>query len=321
VIRNLDAPAHRPIVLKLGGELLDDASRLATVVSAIASIQAERRARVVIVHGGGKEIDAALRTAGIEKRQVDGLRITDEATLDVVVSMLAGTINTRLVAALVAAGVPAVGLTGADARCAVVDPAPPHAAVDGSLVDLGCVGVPGSRSSARLFTILLDAGFVPVVACIGADAQGRLFNVNADVLAADVAGRTHAQRLVVAGTTAGVLDAEGATMPVLDTDAITASINRRTATAGMIAKLRACERALADGVDEVVIVDGRDRSALELAAAGGLPPNATRLMRSQLAPQAEQAQEAPAAMPAAASALARSGRDGISERGWGPARN
>jgi acetylglutamate kinase len=93
----------RPLVLKFGGELLEDRAHLATVVSAIARVAAggaPARTPIVIVHGGGREIDAALKAAGIEKRQVDGLRITDEATLDVVVSVLAGTVNTRLVAAL-----------------------------------------------------------------------------------------------------------------------------------------------------------------------------------------------------------------------------
>src|SRR6266550_2211155 len=106
----------RPVVLKFGGELLEDPSRLATVVSAVARA-ASRGAPLVLVHGGGKEIDAALEAAGIEKRQVDGLRITDEPTLDVVVAVLAGTVNTRLVAALNAAGVAAVGLTGAAGKC------------------------------------------------------------------------------------------------------------------------------------------------------------------------------------------------------------
>src|SRR3954464_9167398 len=117
---------HRPLLLKFGGELLENGSRLTTLVSAIART-ATQGVPLVIVHGGGKEIDAALKAAGIEKRQVDGLRITDEPTLNVVVAVLAGTINTRLVAALNAAGVPAVGLTGADARCGLSEPAPPHA--------------------------------------------------------------------------------------------------------------------------------------------------------------------------------------------------
>src|SRR5713226_5867033 len=124
----------RALVLKFGGELLEDRAHLATVVSAIARVAAAGApvpTPIVIVHGGGSEIDAALKVAGIEKRQVDGLRITNEPTLDVVVSVLAGAVNTRLVAALAAAGVAAVGLTGADGRCGLSVAAPPHRAVDG----------------------------------------------------------------------------------------------------------------------------------------------------------------------------------------------
>src|SRR5258705_6519756 len=90
----------RPLVLKFGGELLEDPAHLATVISAVKVIAGSGETATVIVHGGGKEIDAALKSAGLEKRQVDGLRITDEATLDVVVSVLAGAVNTRVRAAL-----------------------------------------------------------------------------------------------------------------------------------------------------------------------------------------------------------------------------
>src|SRR5438270_14098096 len=154
----------RPLVIKFGGELLEDRVRLATVVDAVGDVIAAGTA-LVIVHGGGKEIDAALTLAGIEKRQVDGLRITDQPTLDVVVSVLAGAVNTRFVAALNAAGVAAVGLTGADANSGLATPAPLHHAVDGRLVDLGRVGVPAPESDMRLFETLLRDRFVPVVAC------------------------------------------------------------------------------------------------------------------------------------------------------------
>jgi acetylglutamate kinase len=269
----------RPLVLKFGGELLDSPARLAVVVQAVQSIVAGGEP-VVIVHGGGKEIDAALKGAGIEKRQVDGLRITDEATLNVVVAVLAGAINTRLVAALNAAGVAAVGLTGADARCGLAEAAPPHRAVDGRVVDLERVGVPVSASDTRLLTTLLGDGFVAVVACIGAGASGELFNVNADTLAGHLAARLNARRLVIAGTTPGVLDGGGATLPVVDGAGIAALVNDGTATAGMIAKLRACEGALNAGVDDVVIVDGRDAAALVAAASSGSPQRATMLAKA-----------------------------------------
>ena len=268
--------ALSPVVLKLGGELLETPARLATVVAAVAAIAA--RWPLVVVHGGGKEIDAALGAAGIEKKQVDGLRITDEATLDVVVSVLAGAVNTRLVAALNAAGVSAVGLTGADALTGLSEAAPPHRAADGRLVDLGRVGMPSAAADVRLLDVLAAEHFVPVMACIGIGADGRLFNVNADTFAGHVAGRLGARRLVVAGTTPGVLDGHGATLPLLDAAAVGELVADGTATAGMIAKLRACEQALSSGVTDVVIVDGRDRAAFEAAATGEAPRTATRLV-------------------------------------------
>jgi acetylglutamate kinase len=291
----------RPLVLKIGGELLEDPGRLRSVVDAVAALVragtqspagvtrdrsgasasgvgvGPHACPLVIIHGGGKEIDAALRIAGIEKRQVDGLRVTDTATLDVVVPVLAGAVNTRLVAALGAEGVDAVGLTGADGRCGLAHVMPPHRAVDGREVDLGRVGVPSADGDVRVFRTLLDEGFVPVVACIGVTAAGELLNVNADTLAGHLAARLRASRLVIAGTTAGVLDARGATLAALEPGAIAALVSGGTATAGMIAKLRACEDAIAGGVDEVVIVDGRDAAAIVAAATGAPSASATRI--------------------------------------------
>ena len=266
----------RPLIMKFGGELLEDTSRLKTVVAAVAAIAGDTP--LLIVHGGGREIDAALNVAGIEKRQVDGLRVTDDATLDVVVAVLAGTVNTRVVAALNTAGVPAVGLTGADARCGLSDRAPTHRSVDGRTVDLGRVGIPTLRSDARLLTTLLRDGFVPVVASIGIGEDGQLFNVNADTFAGHLAARLGARRLVVAGTTPGVLGDHGDTLPLVEASAIGEMVRSGTATAGMIANLRAGEPALAGGVDDVLIVDGRDGSAIEASAAGGVPAAATRLV-------------------------------------------
>jgi acetylglutamate kinase len=270
----------RPIVVKFGGELIEDRAHLATVVAALSAMTAGG-VPLVVVHGGGKEIDAALRTAGLEKRQVEGLRITDEATLDVVVAVLAGTVNTRLVAALNTAGVAAVGLTGADASCGLSEAAPPHRTVDGRAVDLGCVGVPDPGADMQVLHTLMGGGFVPVVACIGLGRDGRLLNVNADTFAGHLAGRLGGRRLVIAGTTPGVLDAGGATLPVLGAEAVARLVSDGTATAGMVAKLRACEHALANGVDDVVIVDGRDRTALEAAASSDTPAAATRLVRNE----------------------------------------
>jgi acetylglutamate kinase len=256
--------------------LLDNPERLQQVVASLREIAAATP--LVAVHGGGKEIDAALKVAGLEKRQVDGLRITDHSTLDVVVSVLAGAVNTRFVAALTTAGVNAVGLTGADAACGLSEPAPPHRTVDGAIVDLGRVGIPSEGADARLLDVLVTAGYVPVVACIGLGRDGSLFNVNADTFAGALAARLRARRLVIAGTTPGVLAADGSTIAELDPTAIAGLLADRTATAGMIAKLRACEDALAGGVDDVVIVDGRVGATLTAAATGGQPATATRIV-------------------------------------------
>jgi acetylglutamate kinase len=245
----------RVTVLKLGGELLEDRRRMKAVAGAVARAAAEHR--LVVVHGGGAEIDAALARVALPKHQVDGLRITDEATLQVVVEVLAGAINTRFVAAINAAGGRAVGLTGADAGVAPVKPAPPHLATNGELVDLGLVGEPTAARSPLLIGTLLRKGFVPVIACIGASRDGRLFNVNADTLAGSLASRLHARRLIFAGATAGVLDRKRRTISSLDGEAIEALIGSGTASAGMVAKLRACRAAVKKGVKDVLIADGR----------------------------------------------------------------
>ncbi len=270
-----------PLVFKFGGELLEEVPRLEVVVGAMARVAAAQpQAPLAIVHGGGREIDGALKLAGIETRQVDGLRITDEAALDVVVSVLAGAVNTRFVAALAMAGVAAVGLTGADDACGLTEPAPPHRAVDGRMVDLGRVGIPSSQTSMRLFTTLFAGHFVPVIAGLGLGRDGKLFNVNADTFAGHLAGRLRARRFVLAGTTPGVTDDAGQTIGVLDLPEINRLIHDRTATAGMVVKLRASEHALVHGVGDVLLVDGRDGAALAAAAFDLVLPNATRIVQT-----------------------------------------
>ena len=247
---------RRPrIVLKLGGELLErpqDMSRMARAIARLAT-----RAAVVVVHGGGREIDAALSAAGIPKQQVDGVRVTDGPTLDVVIAVLAGALNTRLVAAVRRAGADPVGVTGADAAVATVRRAPPMVSVAGTTVDLGLVGVPTGHGSPRLLTDLLACGYVPIVACIGATRQGQLLNVNADTLAAHLAGTIGAKRLVIAGGTAGVFDQDGRTIERLSEREAGRLVRAGTASRGMVAKLEACRAALKSGVRDVVIADGR----------------------------------------------------------------
>jgi acetylglutamate kinase len=256
----------RPVVLKLGGELIERPDRLKAIGKVIK--QAARQRPLVVVHGGGREIDASLAQVGIPKRQVDGLRVTDPETLEIVVSVLAGAINTRFVAAINAAGGRAIGLTGADAGVAPVKKAAPHKATNGETVDLGMVGTPvATAPTPELLALLCKAGYVPVIACVSASREGQLFNVNADTLAGSLAARVKAKRLVIAGATAGVLDKRGQTIPRLNKTHIAKLVTSGTANAGMVAKLTACEAALT-GASSVVIIDGRDAKRIAKAVAG-----------------------------------------------------
>jgi acetylglutamate kinase len=241
-------------VLKLGGELLDDAA--ARQSAAMAIVHLATSGGLVVVHGGGRAIDAELRARGESPRFVDGLRITDAAALDAVVSVLAGRTNTALVAAIGAAGLRAVGLTGADASIGKSVRAGAFTTVAGEQVDLGLVGRP-EGTDMSLLTDLVTAGYIPVVASIGVTASGALLNVNADTLAGHLAAALGARRLIIAGATAGVVDAEGATIARLAADAIDSMTASGAAHSGMIAKLAACRHALDGGVDHVSIVGGR----------------------------------------------------------------
>jgi len=270
----------RPVVLKFGGELLEDPQRVAALAATIARLA--RKTPLVVVHGGGREIDAALARAGIEKRQVDGLRITDEPTLEVVVSVLAGLVNTRFVAALSAAGVQAVGLTGADAGVARVKAAPPHKSTSGATVDLGRVGEPVGKEKPALLIDLCRRGYVPVVSSIGASREGDLFNVNADTLAAHLAGRLKSPRLIIAGATSGVLERDGSTIDDMTFADVDELIVSGGATAGMVAKLAACRSAIDNGAGEVFVADGKDLAGLSVLARHGRAAGAGKSTRIRI---------------------------------------
>lgn len=248
-----------PLVLKLGGELLESAADRARIAAAVGVLTTQRP--VVLVHGGGRAVDAELDRRGIAPKKVDGLRVTDRATLDAVVAVLAGTANTECVAALVGQGVPAIGLTGVDAGFGRATRSNAHRTASGAIVDLGYVGDP-AEIDASLLELLLVHGYVPVIASLALEATTTetapdLLNVNADVMACRVAAALNGAELVIAGTTAGVLDGAGVPIPALDAAGIDAAIDSGTATAGMIAKLSACRAALLAGVPMIRIVDGR----------------------------------------------------------------
>ena len=252
-------------MLKLGGELIEEADDRHRIARFARDVRATRG--LVVVHGGGRAIDAELARRQIAPRKVEGLRVTDAATLDAVVSVLAGSTNTDLVAALVGEGVPAVGLTGVDAGFSRAARSDRHQASDGATVDLGLVGDPDDVDP-DLVELLVKNGYVPVVASLGIEnrtSSGRphVLNVNADVMACRVAAALVDADLVIAGGTAGVLDDKGRSIGELDLDGIDALIAGGTATAGMVAKLSACRTALEAGVASVRIIDGRRLDAGE----------------------------------------------------------
>src|SRR5438094_5227435 len=160
------------ILIKLGGTLLDDAASQQRLAAQIATACA-RGCETVVVHGGGKQMTRYLSDRGIESRFVDGLRVTTPETVDAVLKVLAGSVNHELVASLNRAGALAVGLSGIDAflvEAELMDPA------------LGAVGrVTGSNPA--LLHLLVSNGYVPVIACVAGDRQGRIYNVNADQMA------------------------------------------------------------------------------------------------------------------------------------------
>jgi acetylglutamate kinase len=262
--------ASATTVLKFGGELLEDAPAMQAAARGIA--RATGQGPLVVVHGGGRAIDAELRARGETPRFADGLRITDECALDAVVSVLAGRTNTAFVAALGAAGVRAIGLTGADGFVGLATRSRGHVTVGGNCIDLGEVGEPAA-ADVSLLQVITDGGYLPVVASIGVSADGGLLNVNADTFAAHLAVALRAGRLIIAGATAGVLDESGRVIDTLDPDTMDAMFGSGAAHSGMVTKLRACRAALDGGVEEVWIASGRP--ALDLNA-----PTGTRVCRN-----------------------------------------
>lgn len=249
---------RRVTVLKVGGELLETPPDLHAIVGHIRSVAAD--GPLAVVHGGGRELSAELTRRGATPRMVDGIRVTDDEALAAAVSVLAGTINTRLVAALGAAGVRAVGLTGVDGSLLRARRSARARSRTGSIVDLGHTGEPLPSGDPVLLRRLCDDGWVPVVASLGVAADGSVLNVNADVAASHLAIALRASRLLILGATDGVFGSDGVTVGTLSRAAAEALIDQGTARDGMAAKLNACARASACGVADVRILNGRAAS-------------------------------------------------------------
>jgi acetylglutamate kinase len=242
----------RLAVVKLGGSLLDDSARRAASLQKIAE-RWQAGEQIVLVHGGGKHIDAALAAAGIPKRTHAGLRVTDDATLQIVVSVLAGSVNKMLVSELTKLGVRSAGMSGCDGATLIAAQHPP---IDG--VDLGHVGQV-THANRGMIRALLTSGTMPVISSVAIGEDGELFNVNADTAASAIAMALNATELRFFTDVEGLLDSNGAVVPRLHAGEVEMFI--ANVTGGMKPKLQAALAALKQGVAEVTI---------------GLPPTANR---------------------------------------------
>jgi acetylglutamate kinase len=245
------------VLIKIGGTLLDSAASRQRLASEIGKA-VEGGLEAVVVHGGGKQMTRFLEERGVESRFVNGLRVTTPDVLDAVLKIFAGSVNRELVAAFIAKGVRAVGLTG----------------MDGLLTEarqlnaeLGFVGQP-VRSDARLLHLLLKGGYLPVVACVAGDREGQFYNVNADQMAASVASAMQAEKVFFLTDVDGVWNKERAIYPTITIDKCKMLIEKGIANAGMQAKLEAAMEALLLGVGEVVIAPGGVTGIVDALLAG-----------------------------------------------------
>lgn len=244
-------------LIKLGGTLLDSAASRARLATEIVEL-ANTGAQIAVVHGGGKQMTRFLAERNVESRFVNGLRVTTPEVLDAVLKVLGGAVNHELVAAFVAAGGHAVGLSGLDAATAVAERVSD---------ELGAVGRP-VQSNGALMHLLSANGYLPVIACIGGDAQGNIYNVNADQMAIMCASGFGADRLFFLTDVDGVRVADGTIAPLLTPAAIEDLISTGVATGGMQAKLESAVRALDMGVGEIVIAPGQHAGIVSRLATG-----------------------------------------------------
>jgi acetylglutamate kinase len=243
------------VVVKVGGAAMDRAPLSRSFAEDVSLLQ-HAGIHPVVVHGGGPQVTAVSERLGLEPSFVDGVRVTDRETLDVATMVLAGQISTRIVGLLVAGNVPAVGVSGVDGGLAV--------ARRQSEPDLGYVGEI-VRVNAEVLRTLMAKGFVPVVASIAADEAGHPYNVNADVMAAELAAGLEAEKLVYVNDVPGVIGPGGDLLSELGVqDALDLLANGSVVDGGMIPKLESAVRALKAGVPRVHLLDGRVEHSLVL---------------------------------------------------------
>jgi acetylglutamate kinase len=234
------------ILIKLGGTLLEDQTSRDSIAKQLAEVS--RTHELVVVHGGGKQVTKFLEERNVPSRFVSGLRVSDESVIDAVTKVIAGGVNKQLVSAMTSSGISAVGLSGVDGLLTPATQLDP---------DLGFVGNP-CKTDRRLLDLLIQAGYVPVVACIAGDRHGNIYNVNADRMAVSCATGWRADKLLFLTDVPGVKGSDGLVIGHLSVSESKELIQTGVAHGGMQAKLESAQSALEGGLNEVTIALGRE---------------------------------------------------------------
>lgn len=237
------------LVIKFAGALLEDKATVQSLAEQLAEL-AKQGHEILVVHGGGRIFTATLKRLGIESKFVAGLRVTDRETRDAAVMVFAGLLNKQLSAAISAAGQPAVGISAADAQCFTAEPLV-HNDIEGSLGYVGYL----TGVNTEMLNSLWKEGLLPVAACLGIAADGELYNINADHMAAACAEYLQAEHLIYLTDVEGVLDGDRILSGIACQE-IGDLVERKIVSGGMVLKLEAAKRALAGGVSGVHIIGG-----------------------------------------------------------------
>ena len=258
--------AGETFVIKYGGHAMGDAALAKKFARDIVLIK-QVGIHPIVVHGGGPQIGEMLERLKIKSEFVDGLRVTNKETVDIVEMVLAGTINKKVVSAVNAAGGKAVGLSGKDGQLIqarkLQRTKPDTDSNIEKILDLGFVGEPTNVNPDTL-TSLIKSGITPIIAPIGLGENGETFNINADTVAGAVAGAVGATRLLLLTDVVGILDKKGELLPEMTAATVEAAIQDGTIHGGMIPKAKTCLAAVGKKVDAAVILDGRVPHALLL---------------------------------------------------------
>lgn len=256
----------KTLVIKYGGNAMES-EELKTGFARDIVLMKAVGINPVVVHGGGPQIGDLLKRLNIESRFIDGMRVTDGQTMDVVEMVLGGQVNKDIVNLINSHGGNAIGLTGKDAR--LIRARKLHVTRQGAdmqqpeIIDIGQVGEVASVNT-ELLHMLVKGDFIPVIAPIGVGANGESYNINADLVAGKVAEALNAEKLMLLTNIAGLMDKEGKVLTGLNTAQVDALIADGTIYGGMLPKIRCALDAVQGGVNSAHIIDGRVPNAVLL---------------------------------------------------------